>query len=77
MHPQCPQTKQEQWRILEELTMFVGDPMKSQRAPKAPFPLTDRGSIACIIMHRDQNCLEKCVLETNLHTKTRSNWREH
>ncbi len=76
MHPQRPQTKQEQWRIREGLTMFVGDPMKSQRAPKAPFPLTDRGSIACI-MHRDQNCLEKYVLKTNLHTKTRGKKREH
>ncbi len=75
MH-QCPQTKQERWRILEELTMFVGDPMKSQRAPKAPFPLTDRGSIACI-MHREQNCLEKCVLiSTEKQETTEENTRD-
>jgi len=34
--------------VAGRLTRFVEDPMKSQRAPKAPLPFTDRGSIACI-----------------------------
>jgi hypothetical protein len=34
--------------VAGRLTRFVEDPMKSQRAPKAPLPFTDRGSIATL-----------------------------